>query len=78
MLFFNKKQKYLVFENNDFNQIVKIDEIVSISKICEVHLSNNKYKIIFLFTNGKSHTHECLSEEVCNEIYKEIKNILIS
>lgn len=74
MLFFNKKLKYLVFENDNFNEIVKIDEIVSISKI----LSNNKYEIIFLYKNGKSHAYDCFSEEVCNKTYEKIKNILIN
>ncbi len=74
MLFFNKKLKYLVFENDNFNQIVKIDEIAYIETVDY----KNDFFIDIKLINGSLLKYACFSEEVRDKTYEKIKNILIN
>lgn len=74
MLFFNKKPRYLIFDNKANRQLVKIDEIAYIKTVdCE-----NDFFIHISLINGSLLEYACFSEEVRDKTYEKIKNILIS
>ena len=72
-MFFKKKPKYLVFDNKTNRELVKVDEIAYVKTIDW----NNDFVINISLINGSLLEYKCLSEEVRNETYEKIKNILI-
>ena len=73
MIFFNKKPKYLVFDNKTNRELVRINEIAYVKSIdC-----NDDFVINISLINGSLLEYECLSKEIRDKTYEEIKNILI-
>ena len=75
MIFFKKKPKYLVFDNETNRLLIKIDEIAHI--ITTESISNGYFINIHLI-NGNSLDFNCFSKEARDETYEKIKNILIN
>ena len=74
MLFFNKKPKYLVFDNKTNRLLIKINEIAYIITT----EFNNDYFINISLINGTPLDFNCFTKEVRDETYEKIKNILIN
>ena len=75
MLFFNKKPKYLVFDNETNRLLIKINEIAYIVTTQSI---SNGYFINIHLINGNSLDFNCFSKEARDETYEKIKNILIN
>ena len=74
MLFFNKKPKYLVFDNKTNRELVRINEIAHVKTINW----NNDFFIDISLINGSLLEYKCLSKEIRDKTYEKIKNILIN
>lgn len=74
MIFFKKKPKYLVFDNETNCLLIKINEIAYI-KTTEF---NNDYFINISLINGTPLDFNCFSKEGRDKTYEKIKNILIN
>ena len=73
MLFFNKKPKYLVFDNKTNRELVRINEIAYVKTIDW----NNDFFINISLINGSLLEFVSSSEEIRDKTYEKIKNILI-
>lgn len=73
MLFFNKKPKYLVFDNKTDFITIRIKQIVYI----KTNNLNNDYFFEINLINGSSLQFDCRSKEVRDKICEAIRNILI-
>ena len=73
MLFFKKKQKYLVFDNKTNRELVKVDEIAYVKTIDW----RDDFVINISLINGSLLEYKCLSKEIRDKTYEKIKNILI-
>lgn len=74
MLFFNKKPKYLIFDNKANRELVKIDEIAHVKTVNY----KNDFFIDIKLINGSLLEYASRSEKVRDKTYEKIKNILIS
>ena len=75
MIFFKKKPKYLVFDNETNRLLIKINEIAHI--ITTESISNGYFINIHLI-NRNSLDLNCFTKEARDETYEIIKNILIN
>ena len=73
-MFFKKKPKYLVFDNETNRLLIKIDEIAYIKTTQSI----SGYFINIHLINGNSLDFNCFSKEARNKTYEKIKNILIN
>ena len=73
-MFFKKKPKYLVFDNETNRLLIKINEIAYI----KTNDFNNDYFLEIHLINGTPLNFNCFSKEARDETYEKIKNILIN
>ena len=74
-MFFKKKPKYLVFDNETNRLLIKINEIAHIITTDSI---SNGYFINIHLINGNSLDFNCFTKEARDETYEKIKNILIN
>ena len=75
MIFFKKKPKYLVFENETNRLLIKINEIAYIVTTQSI---SNGYFINIHLINKNSLDFDCFTKEARDKTYEKIKNILIN